>query len=146
VGVSNYTIHQFETLDLLLAGKLATNQIKFGPLEMAPLYDGSFDQCQQKKIRPMAWSPLAGGALFRDQEGPAKRLRDKLTELSPKYDHATIDALVFAWILAIPARPTVILGTNKLDRILDAVKGGTFELDRQDWYAIWEAAKGQSVP
>jgi len=34
VGVSNYSIHQFETLDLLLNGQLATNQVEFGPLEM----------------------------------------------------------------------------------------------------------------
>ena len=146
VGVSNYTIHHFETLDLLLGGQLATNQVEFSPLEMAPLYDGTFDQCLQKKIRPMAWSPLGGGALFRKQEGAPKRLREKLKELSPKYDNATIDALIYAWIMAVPSRPTVILGTNKLDRILDGAKGAQIELERQDWYGIWEAAKGQSVP
>jgi predicted oxidoreductase len=146
VGVSNYSIHKFETLDQLMDGKLATNQVEFSPLEMAPLYDGTFDQCQQKKIRAMAWSPLGGGVLFRDQEGAAKRLRDKLTELSPKYGDAPIDVLVYAWIMATPANPTIILGTNKLDRILDGAKGATIQLDRQDWYGIWEAAKGQSVP
>ena len=146
VGVSNYTIHQFETLDLLLGGQLATNQVEFSPLKMAPLYDGIFSQCQQKKIRPMVWSPLGGGTLFRDQEGPAKRLRDKVVELSPKYNNATIDALIYAWILAVPSRPTVILGTNKLDRILNGAKGATIDLEREDWYAMWEAAKGQSVP
>ncbi len=146
VGVSNYTIHQFETLDGLLGGKLATNQVEFSPLEMAPLYDGTFDQCLQKNVRPMAWSPLGGGALFTEEEGAAKRLRDKLKELSPKYGDAPIDALVYAWVLAVPTAPTVILGTNKLSRILDGAKGKSIKLDRQDWYGIWEAAKGQSVP
>lgn len=146
VGVSNYTIHQFETLDGLLDDKLATNQVEFSPLEMAPLYDGTFDQCLQKKVRPMAWSPLGGGFLFTDGDGAAKRLREKLKELSPKYGDASIDALVYAWILAVPVAPTVILGTNKLSRILDGVKGRSIKLDRQDWYAIWEAAKNQSVP
>jgi len=94
----------------------------------------------------MAWSPLGGGALFRDQDGPAKRLRDKIVDLSPQYGNAPIDALVYAWILAVPARPTVVLGTNKVDRILQGTKGGAIELDREDWFAIWEAAKGQSVP
>ncbi len=146
VGVSNYTIYQFETLDQLMGGKLATNQVEFSPLCMDPLYDGTFDQCLQKKVRPMAWSPLAGGSLFRDQEGAAKRLRGKLTELSPKYGDAPLDALVYAWILSAPANPTVILGTNKIDRIVSGAKGGTIQLDREDWYAIWEAAKGESVP
>ena len=146
VGVSNYTIYQFETLDQLMGGKLATNQVEFSPLCMDPLYDGSFDQCLQKKVRPMAWSPLAGGSLFRDQEGAAKRLRDKLAVLSPKYDDAPLDALVYAWILAVPASPTVILGSNKIDRIASGAKGETIKLEREDWYAIWEAAKGCSVP
>jgi len=146
VGVSNYTIYQFETLDQLMDGKLATNQVEFSPLCMDPLYDGTFDQCQQKKVRPMAWSPLGGGSLFSDQEGPAKRLRDKLAELSSKYGDAPVDALVYAWILAVPANPTVILGTNKLERIASGAQGGGIALEREDWYAIWEAAKGQSVP
>jgi len=146
VGVSNYTIHQFETLDQLLDGRLATNQVEFSPLCMDPLYDGTFDQCIQKRVRPMAWSPLAGGSLFRDQEEAGKRVRDKIIELSPKYDDAPIDAMVYAWILAVPAKPTVILGTNQLERIESGIKGRSIALERQDWYAIWEAAKGYSVP
>ncbi len=146
VGVSNYTIYQFETLDQLMGGRLVTNQVEFGPLCMDPLCDGTFDQCLQKKVRPMAWSPLAGGSLFSDQEGAAKRLRGKLAELSPKYGDAPMDALVYAWILAVPAKPTVILGTNKIDRISSGAKGGTIQMEREDWYAIWEAAKGESVP
>jgi len=127
-------------------GNLATNQVEFSPLCMDPLYDGSFDQCLQKKVHPMAWSTLGGGALFRGKGGAPKRLRDKLTELSPKYGDATLDALVYAWVLAVPANPTVILGTNKIDRIVSGAKGGAIQLEREDWYAIWEAAKGQSVP
>lgn len=146
VGVSNYTIYQFETLDQLMDGNLATNQVEFSPLCMDPLYDGSFDQCLQKKVRPMAWSPLGGGALFSGKGGAPKRLRDKLTDLSPKYGEAPLDALVYAWVLAVPANPTVILGTNKIDRIVSGAKGGAIQLEREDWYAIWEAAKGQSVP
>jgi len=146
VGVSNYTIYQFETLDQLMGGTLATNQVEFSPLCMDPLYDGTFDQCLQKKVRPMAWSPLAGGSVFSDQEGAAERLRDKLTELSPKYGDAPLDALVYAWILSVPAKPTVILGTNKIDRISSGAEGVAIQLEREDWYAIWEAAKGESVP
>lgn len=146
VGVSNYTIHQFETLDQLLEGRLATNQVEFSPLEMAPLYDGTFDQCLQKKVRPMAWSPLRGGRVFSEHLGEAKRVREKIAELSPKYGDAPIDAMVYAWILAVPANPTVILGTNKIDHILDGIKGRDIELEREDWFAIWEAAKGHSIP
>ncbi len=146
VGVSNYTIHQFATLDKLLDGRLATNQVEFSPLCMDPLYDGVFDQCLQSRVRPMAWSPLGGGSLFSDREGAAQRLRAKLEDLSPKYGDAPIDALVYAWILATPARPMVILGTNKVERVASGMKASGIALEREDWYAIWEAAQGKSVP
>jgi len=146
VGVSNYTIHQFETLDQLMDGRLATNQVEFSPMEMAPLYDGVFDQCLQKCIRPMAWSPLAGGRLFNEKSEAGMRVCVKLSELSPKYGDAPLDALVYAWILSVPANPSVILGTNKPERIRDGSKASGIKLDRQDWYAVWEAAQGKSVP
>ena len=146
VGVSNYTIHQFETLDQLMDGRLATNQVEFSLMEMGPLYDGVFDQCLRKRARPMAWSPLAGGRLFDEKNEAGMRVCVKLTELSPKYGDAPLDALAYAWILSVPANPTVILGTNKVGRIRDGSKALGIKLDRQDWYAVWEAAQGKSVP
>jgi len=146
VGVSNYTIDQFETLDQLMDGRLVTNQVEFSPMAMAPLYEGVFDQCLQKRVRPMAWSPLAGGRLFDEKNEAGMRVCIKLTELSPKYGDAPLDALVYAWILSVPANPAVILGTNKPDRIRDGSKASRIKLDRQDWYAVWEAAQGKSVP
>ena len=146
VGVSNYTIHQFETLDQLMDGRLATNQVEFSPLEMAPLYDGVFDQCVRSRVRPMAWSPLAGGRLFSEKNEAGMRVCVKLTELSPKYGDAPLDALVYAWILSVPANPSVILGTNKVDRIRGGSRANGLSLEREDWYAVWEAAQGKSVP
>jgi len=146
IGVSNYTIHQFETLNQLLGGKLATNQVEFSPLHMDPLYDGVFDQCLQAPIRPMAWSPLAQGRVFDPNDEAATRLRLCLDELKDKYDGAGYDTLIYAWILSAPTRPTVILGTCKESRIPDAAKASEIQLERQDWYAIWQAAKGHGVP
>lgn len=145
VGVSNYTIHQFETLDRLLDGKLVTNQVEFSPFHMDPIYDGTFDQCLWKKIRPMAWSPLAKGKVFAEEDEDAIRLRDCLKPLADKYE-VTMDAIVYAWILSTPAKPTVILGTNKESRIRKGVAGGAIQLEREDWFAVWQAAKGHSIP
>lgn len=144
VGVSNYTIHEFETLDRLMDGDLVTNQVEFNPFCMDPISDGTFDQCLQKKIRPMAWSPLGGGKVF-EMTLEANRLRDCLKPLSEKYE-VSIEAVVYSWILSVPARPTVILGTNKEDRIRSGVAGGALKMERDDWYAIWEAANGYSIP
>lgn len=146
VGVSNYTIHQFATLDKLMGGTLATNQVEFSPLCMDPIYDGTFDQCLQGKVRAMAWSPLAGGRIFDPADEAGSRLLKKLKNLSPAYGDAPVDALVYAWLLACPAKPTIVLGSNKPERIKSGVAGGSIELSREDWYGIWEAAKGHGIP
>jgi len=146
VGVSNYSVHQFRTLDHFLDGALATNQVEFSPFHMDPMNDGVFDQCLREHVRPMAWSPLGGGALFDEENEAGRRLRACLAELAPDYGDAPVDALVYAWILAHPASPTVILGTNKAERIRGAAAVRDIRLSRDHWYAIWEAAQGQSVP
>lgn len=43
---------------------LVTNQVEFSLLHMDPIYDGTADQCQRLRVLPMAWSPLAKGALM----------------------------------------------------------------------------------
>lgn len=145
-GVSNYTIHQFAALDELLDRRLATNQVEYSPFHMDPAEDGTFEQCIMQKVRPMAWSPLGGGTLFDPTNPTGARLLEKLKELGESHDQASPDVLVYAWILTHPVRPTVILGTNKTERIESGVSASGIELSRQEWYTIWEAAKGHSVP
>ncbi|MDB6006108.1 MAG: ydhF [Prosthecobacter sp.] len=145
-GVSNYNVHQFELLSSRMDQPLVTNQVEFSLLHMDPIYDGTADQCQRHRILPMAWSPLAKGALMEKTDPAAVRLHTKATELSAKYGGATLDQLAYAWIMAHPSCPLPIIGTNKLERIQALVKAADIKLEREDWYGLWEAAKGQGVP
>jgi len=145
-GVSNYNVHQFELLNSRMDQPLVTNQVEFSLLHMDPIYDGTADQCQRHRILPMAWSPLAKGALMDTQDPAAVRLHAKAAELSAKYDGATLDQLAYAWIMAHPSCPLPIIGTNKLERIQAVVKAADIKLAREDWYGLWEAAKGHGVP
>ncbi|HRH98320.1 MAG TPA: aldo/keto reductase [Prosthecobacter sp.] len=145
-GVSNYNVHQFELLNSRMDQPLVTNQIEFSLLHMDPIYDGTADQCQRHRILPMAWSPLAQGALMEPKDPAAVRLQAKGAELSAKYDGATLDQLAYAWIMAHPSCPLPIIGTNKLDRIKAVVKAAAIQLEREDWYGLWEAAQGHGVP
>jgi predicted oxidoreductase len=145
-GVSNYNVHQFELLNSRMDQPLVTNQIEFSLLHMDPIYDGTADQCQRHRILPMAWSPLAKGALMEKTTPEALRLHAKADELSAKYGGATLDQLAYAWIMAHPSCPLPIIGTNKLERIQAVVKAADIKLDREDWYGLWEAAMGQGVP
>ncbi|MBP7948706.1 MAG: aldo/keto reductase [Verrucomicrobiales bacterium] len=144
-GVSNYSPAQFQTLQRFMDQPLVTNQVEFSPFQLAPIFDGTFDQCQDRGIHPMAWSPTGGGRLFREDEAGC-RLRHTLEGLAPKYDGATPDQLCHAWILAHPTKPAVVLGTTRTERIASATRSLTLSLEREDWYAITEAARGQRIP
>ena len=145
-GVSNYTASQFELLNDRMDHRLVTNQLEFHLLRMDPIHDGTFHQCEQLGIAPMAWSPLAGGRLFDPANAAAQRLQAAATSMAARYGGATLEQLAYAWILAHPARPLPIVGTNKLERIKSAARAAEITLEREDWYALWEAAEGTQIP
>ena len=145
-GVSNYSAAQFDALNSRMAQPLVTNQLEFHLLHMNPIDDGTFDQCQQHRIQPMVWSPLAGGRLFDPNNEAAVRLTTVAAGLSAKYDQATLEQLAYAWILAHPSRPIPVIGTTKIERIESAAKAAALTLDREDWYALWVAAHCHAIP
>jgi len=145
-GVSNYNVHQVELLNSRLDRPLVTNQIEFSLLHMDPIFDGTADQCQRLGIRPMAWSPLAQGRLMSLDNPASVRVHAKSAELADKYGGASLDQLAYAWILAHPSQPLPIIGTNKLDRLQSTARSTDIQLEREDWYALWEAAQGRQIP
>ncbi len=145
-GVSNYNVAQFELLSAHMCQPLATNQIEFHLLHVEPITDGTLHQCERLGVTPMAWSPLAGGRLFDAGNPAARRLAEVAETLAPRYGGATLDQLAYAWLLAHPSRPLPVIGTNKVERIRGAVAAGGIELEREDWYALLEAATGRRVP
>jgi predicted oxidoreductase len=145
-GVSNYTASQYDLLDALMEQPLATNQIEFHLLHMDPILDGTLHQCEKRGVLPMAWSPLAGGRLFDASNPAAQRLAAAAASMAPRYGGATLEQLAYAWILAHPSRPVVVIGTNKLERIASAAQVDAIVLEREDWYALWEAAQGCQIP
>jgi predicted oxidoreductase len=145
-GVSNYTSTQFAALNSRMDTGLLTNQVEFHLLKMEPIIDGTFDLCLQHRLRPMAWSPLAGGKLF-DTNNPASvRLASVANSMSDKYGGATLEQLAYAWVMGHPSRPIAVIGTNKLERIESAVRAVSLTLEREDWYALWVAAQGRNIP
>ena len=145
-GVSNYSVAQFDVLNACLEQPLATNQVEFSLLHMEPLTDGTLHQCERLGVPPMAWSPLAGGRLFAPDNAAAQRLAAAASAMSPRYGGATLEQLACAWVLAHPSRPVAVIGTNKAERIRSAARAEALALEREDWYALWEAAQGRKVP
>jgi predicted oxidoreductase len=145
-GVSNYNVHQFEALNSRMDQPLVTNQVEMHLLHMDAIYDGTLDQAQRLRFAPMAWSPLGGGRIMDASNEAAQRLAKAAEVMSAKYDGATVDQLAYAWIMAHPSQPLPVIGTNKLDRITHTAKSADIALEREDWYALWTAAKGHGIP
>ncbi len=142
-GVSNFTTSQFD----LLASRfpLLTNQIELHPLHLAPLTDGTLDQCQQHRIQPMIWSPLAGGRLMTSDAPDAVRVRDALAAVGERHG-VSVATMAFAWLLRHPSTPIPIVGSRRIDALREAVAALSVTLDSQDWTEIWSAATGHEVP
>ena len=145
-GVSNYSAAQFDLLNGLMEQPLATNQIEFHLLRPEPITDGTLLQCEKLGVSPMVWSPLAGGRLFDPNHPAAQRLAVAAQKMSPRYQIASLEQLAYAWILAHPSQPLPVIGTNKLERLQSAAQAAEIILERQDWYALWEAVQGHKIP
>lgn len=145
VGVSNFSPSQFDLLQSKMDLPLVTNQVEFSLLHTQPMFDGTFDQAQNRSVTPMVWSPFAGGELFTSTSQQAGRVRSVLHQLSLKYD-AAMDQIALAWIRKLPGSPLPVVGTGRTDRIRGAAGSLAVTLERQDWYLLLQASMGHPVP
>ena len=142
-GVSNHSVSQFDLLNRHYP--LATNQLELSPLALHALDDGTLDQAQLLGLRPMVWSPLAGGRLFSGRDEQAIRLRTEMSQIASRLG-ISIATLAYAWILRHPSHPHPITGSGRIDGIKEALDALSVRLDTEDWYAIWTASQGHPVP
>jgi predicted oxidoreductase len=141
-GVSNFSRHQFEALDRRV--ELATNQVEFSPLHVAPMFDETFDGLQDLGVAPMIWSPLAGGRLFTSNDANAENLRLVIKKIADRLQKP-FASVIFAWIMQLPSRPIPLTGSGRIEAIAVAVAGTGFQLSRNDWFTILRAARGHEV-
>ncbi|MGS2722646.1 aldo/keto reductase [Porticoccus sp. GXU_MW_L64] len=145
-GVSNFTPGQFALLQSRLDAPLVTNQVEINPLRFAVTEDGTLDQLQQLRVRPMAWSCLAGGAIFTGDSDQEKRLRKVLTELQEELAAKSLDQVIIAWVLRLPCGAVPVLGSRSIERTAAAVEAVNLNMNREQWYRVWEASKGHRIP
>jgi len=141
-GVSNFSRHQFETLNKRVP--LVTNQVEFSPLHLAPMFDETFDGLQDLGVQPMIWSPLGGGRLFTAGDEQGERLRLKIKEVADELNRP-FASVVFAWIMQLPCKPVPLTGSGRIESIQVAVEATQFSLSRPQWFEILRAARGHEV-
>ena len=122
------------------------NQIEVSLGALSCLDDGTLDQCIAERITPMAWSPLAKGALLTTaKDTRAEKLQSLLAKLATEKG-VTHAAIALAWLLKHPSRMQPIIGTINPDRIREAVLADSIELSRGEWYLLLTAARGMPLP
>jgi len=145
-GVSNFSPGQFDLLQSVVEEPLVTNQIEISPYCLDAFKDDNLNFLQKNKIKPMAWSPLAGGQLFNPKNDKGIRVLESLKKVAKSLDTENIDSVIFAWILKHPASILPVIGTGKLNRIKNAVAALSLEMTMEQWYEIYIASEGQELP
>ncbi|WP_027998767.1 aldo/keto reductase [Sinorhizobium arboris] len=141
VGVSNFRPFDFSLLQSAMQTRLATNQIEMSLVATEAFTNGDLAFLQERRIPPMAWSPLGGGALFSASNG---ELTAALEKLGATFG-TDAGAAAIAWLLRHPARILPVLGTNTLERISRISEAARIEMDRQTWFELYTLATGQEV-
>ena len=141
LGVSNFRPQDWRLLQAFLGTGIVTNQIEMSLLRPDPFLNDELAFLQERRIAPMAWSPLGGGALFSNENSALSELLDDIAAR-----HGTGRAAVaVAWLLAHPAKIMPVVGTNSPERIRELSDALTVDMDRQTWFELLTAATGHEV-
>lgn len=148
-GVSNFSLPQTRALQAFMEFPFAAIQPEISALTTETLFDGTLDMCQEWSITPMAWSPLAAGALATGEGKPNnEQLNRVVTELDRIADETDTsrDIIALAWLLAHPAGIVPIVGSQNTARIAAASAAFDVQMTRQNWYSILSASLGHKLP
>jgi len=156
-GVSNFRPSLVSAVQSALPFPLVSNQVQIHLLRLDCFEDGTLDQCLEKKMTPLAWSPLAGGGLSAavDDSAPVPgenqekaaiimRLRPLLAKIGKEYGVTPL-AILMAWLMRHPSKIIPIVGTVRPEAMRDAAKADTITLDRDNWYRILRVARGKKL-
>jgi predicted oxidoreductase len=155
-GVSNFRPSLVAALQSALPFPLVSNQVEIHFLRLDCFEDGTLDQCQEKKMTPLAWSPLAGGRLGAALEdsrpwpesekdvAAVARLKPVLRDVANAYNTTPL-VILLAWQMRHPSRIIPILGSVRPKTIKEAARAAEIELDRDSWYRILRAARGKGL-
>ncbi len=145
-GVSNFTAQQQSMLAAYLDEPLVTNQVEISPYCLEHFDNGNMEYFLEKKIQPMAWSPLAGGKILNPVDEKGQRILDTLTVVANELDSPAIDKMIYCWLLKHPAGIIPIAGSSKIERLKYAVDALSMEMSTEQWFRIYNASTGKDLP
>ena len=140
-GVSNFSAQHIQMFDDKV--KIDCNQIQCSLTHLEPIYDGTLDYMQTKKIKPMAWKPL--GEFYKADNDQIDRIKEKVKKFTKKYNCSETQILL-AWLIKHPSNIIPVVGTTKIDRLRESIDSIITDIELVDWFEILEASEGKRVP
>jgi len=162
-GVSNFSASQIALLQRSLDQPLVANQLEISLLhhhlidegvgvnQTGYTYGGTtglLDYCRLSDIRVQAWTPVSRGKIFdppADAPANVTAVAAAITALAKAKD-TTKEAIALGWLLRHPAGIQPVVGTTNLERLAASCQADSVELSREEWYALFTAARGKAVP
>jgi predicted oxidoreductase len=152
-GVSNFRPSLLAAVQSAWDQPLIVNQVPIHLGDLHAFEDGTLDQCLERQVTPLAYSPLGGGWLgaggsveAEDLAGEQRRGLLVAMDQVAQAHGVSRTVLALAWLLKHPAGIIPIVGTVRPDRIREAASADALELSREDWYRLVVAARGQGLP
>jgi predicted oxidoreductase len=136
-GVSNFLPAQVEWFSKQI--KIEHNQISFSITDFHAMENGNLESFASQNLSVAAYSAII------QIENASAELKFQLMLLAEKYE-CTESCIAVAWVLKHPLISSVVIGTSKLERIQEIRKALDVRMSTQDYFILWEAARGTKVP
>jgi len=163
-GVSNHTAAQLDFLRKYLNQPIVTNQVEFNLVHTQMLdegilfnqnnsritrNEGVIEYCRLHNITLQAWAPLANGWITGNPRQNAPEHFSATAELvahMAKEKDVPPEAIIIAWILRHPAHIQPLPGTINSKRLLAAFEAEHVNLTREEWFSLFTAGRGETMP
>ena len=144
-GVSNFASDQVATLQRFLDTPIVSIQPELSPLRLQSIENGELDQAIGLGMAVLAWSPLGGGRIADPRSARDQAVAAALDPVAEAHG-VSRTAAAYSWIMAHPARPIPIVGSQRAGRITEAMDALKVRWTRTAWYKILVASKGEPLP
>jgi predicted oxidoreductase len=144
-GVSNCTTAQIAALAKFSSAPIVSTQPELSPLCIDTIENGELDQAIAMDMAVLAWSPLGGGRIAEPVSQRDQAVAAALSGVAAAHN-VSRTAAAYSWIMAHPARPVPIIGSQNPARIAEAADAFKIQWTRADWYAVLVAARGVPLP
>ena len=164
-GVSNMQRPQMAFLQSAISQPLVCNQVELSLSHLAWLEQGvtggspthsasnfvpgTIEYCRQHNVQLQSWGSLSQGIYsgrpLHDATAAVQQTARLVASLAADYQ-VSKEAIVLAWLMRHPANIQPVIGTTNVERIKACAQAPQLELTREQWYALYIAARGEELP